>query len=138
MSLHEIHTWTNWIESTSHILAFPRPPKELLVYFVARSVESAHSLSHSLDDALTQEVINGHIRSYLVDRVWTYHLLVTLVHADVRCQVHLNSTKLLRLCRKTVARLLLHDTTSVESSRILQKARATIVDIVRSGDLSQV
>jgi len=111
MDLGEVLSWANWIEGSSRILSFPRIREELLVLFAVQSVTVAHSLNSSFDDCLPKEVVDAHIRGYLLDRVWSYHLVTELVRKDVWacCSrvLQIDSRQLLRASGTMVARVML-------------------------------
>ncbi len=132
--LSEVLFWTNWIERSSRVLSFPRPPLQLLTLFVVQSVELAHSLSPLLDDCVPQEVIDGHIRGYLLDRIWSYHLTTNLVQRDLRAYdvavSRSDSRQLLKASRKAVAAVML-------SNKKLPAEGTTIRNVARRGVLAQ-
>lgn len=129
--LGEVLLWTNWIEYSSRTLSVPRPPKELLVFFVVQSVKLAHSLSSCLDECLPREAVDGHIRGYLLDRVWSYHLMTKLVQRDVRTGslrvAQIGSNQLLRASRTIVARVMLQQKSPAEGSAVRTTARRAVL-----------
>lgn len=130
--LSEVLFWTNWIEHSSRVLSFSRPPLQLLTLFVIQSIELARSLAPLLNDCVPQEVVDGHIRGYLLDRIWSYHLMTDLVQRDLRAYdggvSRIDSRQLLRACRKTVAALML-------SNKKLPDEGTAIRDVARRGVL---
>ena len=140
--LSEVLFWTNWIEHSSRALSISRPPIQLLTLFVVQSAELAHSLASSLNACVPQEVVDRHIRGYLLDRVWSYHLLIEFVQRDLRADdrvlSRIDSRQLLKACRKTVAALMLSNkklptegTAIREAARrgVLLKLRVSAVDL---------
>lgn len=131
INLGEVLLWTNWIEYSIRTLSFPRPPKELLVLFVVQSVTLAHSLRSSLDGCLPKEVVDGHIRGYLLDRVWSYHLLTALVQRDIRAcgwrVAEIDSKQLLRASRTMVARVMLQQRSPAEGIAVRAMARKAVL-----------
>jgi len=110
VDLSKVLLWTNWIDSASYRLSFTLPPKELLILFVVQSLELAHSLNSILGERLPEEVVDGHIRGYLLDRVWSFHLLAEDVRKDVMAcgkVDQIDSKKLLGTSRSMVARIML-------------------------------
>jgi hypothetical protein len=135
--LDEVLRWTNWIEISSRTLSFARPPLELLVLFVVQSVNLAHSLVSFLGENLPQEILDAHIRGYLLDRVWSYHLASELIQRDVRKSglrfALVESNKLLRVSRRMVARAMLRQNSETEGTTVRARARR---DVIRNLDLS--
>ena len=129
--LSEVLLWTEWIDLTSRRLSFILPPKELLILFVVQSLELAHSLNSILDKSLPKEVVDGHIRGYLLDRLWSYHLVTASVQDDVRAcasgVARLNSKQLLRACRQIVARVMLEPGLPNEDADVRTTARRAIL-----------
>ena len=129
--LDKVLSWINWIVSASRRMSFALPPKELLVFFVVQSVERAHSLNAILDERLPVETVDEHIRSYLLDRVWSYRLISELVLEDVRefksRIAHVESTRLVNMCRKMVARVMLQPEVPDDSARVRTLARRAVL-----------
>lgn len=131
LDLGEVLLWTNWIEYASWRLSFTLPPEELLVLFVVQSLELARSLNSVLDRRLPKEAVDGYIRGYLLDRVWSYHLVTDLVREDVRASgsrvAHIDSKLLLRTCRRMVALVMLQPGISAEDIGIRTTARRAVL-----------
>jgi hypothetical protein len=131
----EVLLWTNWIDCASRRLSFPRPPAELLVLFVVQSLELAHSLDSIVDERLPAEILNGHVRGYLLDRIWSYQLMAATVRDDVKASrsrpAHSDSEKLLRKCRSIVARMMLRKRAAVEDISIRSSAHRSILRSLR-------
>lgn len=135
IDLGEVLLWTNWVERSSRTLSFPPPPRELLVLFVVQSVKLAHSLRSCLDECLPKQVVDGHIRGYLLDRVWSYHLVTALVQTDVRAcgstVAQIDSKQLLRASRTMVARVMLQQRSPSEGVDIRTAARRAVLRSVK-------
>ena len=75
--------------------------------------------------------MDGHIRGYLLDRVWSYHLITDLVRNDVRAYgsevAYTGSKLLLRTCRKIVARVMLQPGISAGDIAIRTTARRAVL-----------
>jgi hypothetical protein len=131
MDLGEVLLWINWIEYSSRELSFSRPPKELLVLFVIQSVELAHSLNSSLNEYLPKKVVDGHIRGYLLDKMWSFHLMTEVVRKDVwTCGsrvAQIDSNQLLRASRTMVARVMLQQRRPAEGSAVRTMARRAVL-----------
>jgi hypothetical protein len=131
IDIGEVVLWTNWIKCSSRTLSVPPPPMELLILFVVQSVRLAHSLRCFLDESLPQEVVDGHVRGYLLDRVWSYHLLTALVQRDVRASgwrvAEIDSKQLLRASRTMVARVMLQQRSPVEAIAIRAMASKAVL-----------
>lgn len=133
VGLGEVHCWTNWIEYSSNMLSFPQLPQELLVLFVMQSVRLAHSLNCVLGACLPKQVVDEHIRGYLVDRVWSYHLLTERVQREVRERdsraAQINSEEFRRSTGKIVARIVLRHKAKTDMSAICTMA---VLAVLRS------
>lgn len=120
INLGEVLLWANWIEYTSCKLSFPLPPEELWILFVVQSVTLAHSLNSFLGERLPEQVVAGHIRGYLLDRVSSYQLVTELVQRDVRARcpgaAKIDSKQLSQASRMMVARLMLRKRRPAESA----------------------
>jgi hypothetical protein len=131
VDLGKVLLWTNWIEWASRKLSFDLPPKELLVFFVVQSLELAHSLNSIVDKRLPQKVVDGHIRGYLLDRVWSYHLLTKLVWEDVQAcgsrVAQFDSKRVLRASRAAVARVMLQKKSLADGTAIRAMTRRTVL-----------
>jgi hypothetical protein len=107
----EVSYWTNWLAQSSRMLSLTEPPIELLTLFVVQSLRLAGRLASCLSDRTPKEVVDGHVRAYLLDRTWSYHLVVALVCRDLRKSdsrvLALDSPTLIRRCEEAVAIVML-------------------------------
>ena len=134
--LAKVHFWTNWTEYSNKMLSLPEVPKELLILFVTRSVRLARSLSLVSVECLPEEVIDEHIRAYLLEKVWSYHLLTERVLREIRNTAPkapwIESKEFPRLTRKTVARLMLQQRAPTEANVTLETAASAALRSLKS------
>ena len=130
IDLYEVVHWTNWSECSSRMLSLTRPPKELLVFFAIQSIRRAYCLKASLDEC-PREIIDGHIRGYLLDRVWSYHLVTRLVYKDVWARVArvvpIDPNRLLRASRAMVAQVMLRRRSPSQGSAVRTSAERAVL-----------
>jgi hypothetical protein len=94
-------------------------------------MQLAHALSASHHRRLPKKVVDGHIRGYLLDKVWSYHLVTALVKRDVLARgsrvAPIDSARLLRASRAAVARVMLQKKSRAAGTVIRVMARRTVL-----------
>jgi hypothetical protein len=134
--LHDIWLWTNWFECSSRRLGFPKPPMDLLVLYVVQSIEQAHCLAASAGLSVQEEIVESHIRAYLLEKVWSYHSTVQLVREDAcACSswIALSGRKrVLSATRKVVADLFLSQNRPSKLGFRLAARQAILITLSRS------
>lgn len=135
----EMLYWTEWINSLSSTLSFSLPPKELLLRFVAESIDLTRSWRSPINDCWLNMTADGYIRAYLVDKIYSYQLaskcLLKDIYSSTHCAAALSSRQLGRVCRRTVAHMMLENTLSVKDPRFHSKAKTTVFHALRSTDV---
>ena len=134
-NLSEVLFWIEWINSERVMLSFRLPPRELLILFVVQSVDLSRLWNLTMSDPLPRVVVDGYIRAVLLDKLRSYQLALKLVLRDIRRSTsratRIDPGRLLRICRRTVAQLIVEKTISIKDYAFHKRAKTAVLGALR-------